>query len=97
MAEAGTRCVRLLISGRVQGVGYRYWTVGQARRRGLIGWVRNLRDGRVEAIVFGPARKVESLVEACRAGPPAADVSGIEIGEAEPPEGMVRFEQRPTA
>lgn len=69
--------LRLIISGRVQGVGYRYWTVGEARRLGLEGWVRNLADGRVEILALGPQDRLDSLENACHAGPPAARVSAV--------------------
>src|SRR3954467_10750689 len=92
----GWKTVRLIISGRVQGVSYRWWTVGEATRRDLNGWVRNRRDGNVEALVSGPARAVDDLIEACRQGPAAARVNNIEIV---PDEGAVTggFEQRATA
>lgn len=69
--------IRLIISGRVQGVGYRYWTVGEARRLGLEGWVRNLADGRVEILAFGPQDRLDRLENACHAGPPAARVLAV--------------------
>src|SRR4051812_34742219 len=91
----GWKTVRLIISGRVQGVSYRWWTVGEATRRGLNGWVRNRREGNVEALVSGPARAVDDLIEACRQGPPAARVTNVEII---PEDGAVTlgFEQRAT-
>ncbi len=91
----GWKTVRLVISGRVQGVSYRWWTVGEATKRGLNGWVRNRRDGSVEALVSGPAAEVDDLIEACRQGPPAARVADIEIIVEE---GAVTdgFEQRAT-
>jgi acylphosphatase len=71
---------RLLISGRVQGVGYRYSTVNAAKRvGGLTGWVRNLDDGRVEAVVEGPRDKIEELIRWARQGPPAARVSDVAV------------------
>ncbi len=72
-------CVHVLISGRVQGVWYRGWTVQTAQALDLSGWVRNLSDGRVEAVFLGPAPAVETMLTACRAGPPAAHVSGLEV------------------
>jgi acylphosphatase len=75
----GWKTVRLVVSGRVQGVSYRYWTVGEATARGLNGWVRNRRDGTVEALVSGPARSVDELIAACRQGPPAARVADVEV------------------
>jgi acylphosphatase len=92
----GWKTVRLKISGRVQGVSYRWWTVGAATERGLSGWVRNRRDGSVEALVSGPIAQVDDMIEACRTGPSAARVTDIEIS---PEEGAITggFEQRATA
>ena len=86
---------RLYIHGRVQGVGYRAWTVATARALGLSGWVRNRRDGAVEALVAGEAADVAVLVARCRQGPPAARVDRIEESDT-PPEAMEGFEARPT-
>ncbi len=80
MAEAAaTRRVR--IRGRVQGVGFRFWVVDEAERLGLHGWVRNRRDGSVEALFHGPADAVEEMVARCRLGPPAARVTAVETEE----------------
>lgn len=68
-----------MISGRVQGVCYRMETKFAADRIGVFGWVRNKRDGRVEALVEGAREEVEALIEWCRTGPPAAHVRDIEI------------------
>lgn len=87
---------RLLISGRVQGVFYRGWTVRQAEALGIFGWVRNLRDGRVEVLATGDEEALDELIRRCRQGPPAAEVRDIEISEAEP-EPSHDFTQRPTA
>lgn len=76
--QARTKAVHLSISGRVQGVLYRAWTVDEAARRGLDGWVRNRLDGTVEAVFSGPAALVDEMVAACREGPPAAKVTAIE-------------------
>ncbi len=70
--------VRVVISGRVQGVWYRGWVVDEARARGLDGWVRNRRDGTVEAVFQGPAAAVAEMVAACRQGPPMARVVAVE-------------------
>ena len=75
----GWKSVRLMIRGRVQGVSYRWWTVGEATKRGLNGWVRNRRDGNVEALVSGPIAAVDEMIEACRQGPRGARVTDIEI------------------
>lgn len=87
---------RLIIRGRVQGVGYRWWARGQARALGLDGWVRNLRDGTVELLAAGPPRAIERLIKACRQGPPGAGVTAVERFEADD-EGLDGFEERPTA
>jgi acylphosphatase len=71
----------VLIRGRVQGVGYRAWTEYTALDCGLAGWVRNRRDGAVEAVFAGPADAVADMVEACRRGPPGARVNGIDQRE----------------
>ncbi len=83
------------ITGRVQGVWYRGWTGDEAARRGLRGWVRNRRDGSVEALFGGSAAAVEEMIEACRQGPPSAEVLNVEIEAAEAPE-QGGFEQRST-
>lgn len=69
----------LLIKGRVQGVGYRAGLAQKANELGLHGWVRNLRDGSVEACVQGPQAAVHSLVDWARRGPPFARVEDVEI------------------
>jgi acylphosphatase len=68
----------VLIRGRVQGVAYRAWTEGEALRRGLAGWVRNRRDGSVEAVFAGSRETVDDMLTACREGPPAARVDAID-------------------
>lgn len=70
---------RLLISGRVQGVGYRISTLEAAQRLSLRGWVRNLPDGRVEAVLEGLADPVLTLIRWCKQGPPAADVHSVTV------------------
>jgi acylphosphatase len=77
IAMAKTRA-HVLISGRVQGVSFRYETYREARRHGVVGWVRNLADGRVEALFEGEADAVRRLVQWCHAGPPGAHVEGVE-------------------
>ena len=75
------RTVHLRIIGRVQGVGFRFFVEDEATARRLNGWVRNRRDGTVEAALSGPAEAVSETIAACREGPPAARVTGIEISE----------------
>jgi acylphosphatase len=69
---------RILVSGRVQGVGYRDWVVRTAQRSGVTGWVRNLKDGRVEIVAAGDEAALDALVEACREGPPLARVEQVD-------------------
>ncbi|HEX9051349.1 MAG TPA: acylphosphatase [Anaeromyxobacter sp.] len=70
--------VHLLVSGLVQGVAFRAYTVDEARRLGVSGWVRNLADGRVEAEAEGERRALDALVAFCRRGPPAAQVDDVQ-------------------
>jgi acylphosphatase len=77
---------RLIIGGRVQGVGFRYFTQEAAAREGVTGWVRNRPDGRVEAYIEGEAETVTRLERALRRGPPAARVDDVEA-ESELPSG----------
>lgn len=74
--------VHLIISGRVQGVGYRKWTAAQAQRLGLSGWVRNRADKTVEAVLCGNAQAIEAMIEACRSGPMLARVDNITVSES---------------
>jgi len=67
------------ISGRVQGVFFRAWTEDEAVKRGLTGWVRNLADGRVEALFEGDREAVEDMVKACWRGPHGAKVTNVEV------------------
>ena len=80
------KTLSLRITGRVQGVGYRAWLAGQATAAGLDGWVRNRRDGSVEALLSGPAEAVDRVAAACRRGPPVALVDRVQMTEAEPPD-----------
>jgi Acylphosphatases len=93
--DSAVRLVR--IRGLVQGVGYRYACVQQARALGLTGWVRNRRDGSVEALLQGTQLQVERMCQWMRTGVPGARVDAIEMGVAPPAEALHGFEQRPTA
>lgn len=87
---------RILVQGRVQGVGFRWWVVAQANGLKLCGWVRNRKDGRVEALAIGDTQSIERLTEACGRGPPGADVGSVET-EPAADDGSTDFEQRETA
>ena len=86
----------IFVAGRVQGVFYRASAAAEAEARGLAGWVRNLRDGRVEAVVEGPAPAVEAFVAWAHRGPVAARVDAVEAHSDEPA-GLTGFAVRPTA
>ena len=75
----------LRIAGRVQGVGYRDWLLEEARSHGLAGWVRNRRDGTVEALLSGELPAVQAVLLACRRGPPLARVETLDEKLAEDP------------
>jgi acylphosphatase len=74
----------VFVSGRVQGVYYRANTRDAARERGVDGWVKNLADGRVEAVFEGPEDAVEEMVEWCHTGSPAAAVEDVEVEYGDP-------------
>jgi acylphosphatase len=95
MAGNGRAHVRL--SGRVQGVGFRWATADEARRRRLAGWVRNLDSGDVEAVFEGPHASLEDMLRWCRDGPPGSYVRDVHVSWDEPTEGLARFEIRPTS
>ncbi len=75
----------LVVSGRVQGVGFRYFVVREAEALGLSGWVRNLPDGRVEVVVDGDEPLLDTFVGRLWQGPPHAHVTDIEAGDVEAP------------
>lgn len=87
--------VHLLISGQVQGVGFRAATEQMAHNAGVRGWVRNRTDGRVEAVFEGTAPVVESMVRWCHQGPPTAQVEKVERWE-EPVDGVRSFQVKST-
>ncbi|CAN6581002.1 unnamed protein product [Malus baccata var. baccata] len=78
-SSSSAKTVRLVIKGRVQGVFYRDWTVGNATELGLKGWVRNRRDGSVETLLSGNPDAVKEMEQRCRRGPPSAVVTGLEV------------------
>ena len=90
MGGGEVQTLRVRIAGRVQGVGYRYWTERVASELGLSGWVRNCRDGTVEALFSGSPGEVAEMIERCRHGPPSAQVTSIDVEEdaTEPPPGF---------
>ncbi|KFK24795.1 hypothetical protein AALP_AA8G025900 [Arabis alpina] len=90
-----SKTVRMVIKGRVQGVCYRNWTVENAEQLGIKGWVRNRRDGSVEALFSGPVEVVEEMQQRCRRGPPAAMVTGLEAFPSDEVPGT-SFEYRST-
>jgi acylphosphatase len=92
MAREATR---LIIQGRVQGVGYRWWALARARELGLAGWVRNRADGSVEALAIGAPDAVAAFARACETGPRHALVETVTRAPAED-DGSAGFEQRET-
>ena len=86
------KTVRVTVSGRVQGVAYRYWTQSEAVRRQLTGVVRNLCDCRVEGIFSGVASEVDDMVGACETGPPMAIVDSLQCDLIDAPERFTGFD-----
>ncbi|XP_065856473.1 uncharacterized protein [Euphorbia lathyris] len=93
--SSSSKTVRFMIKGRVQGVFYRNWTVENATQLGLKGWVRNRRDGSVEALFAGDSDKVQEMEQRCRRGPPDAMVTGLQVFPCDDDPGT-GFERRPT-
>jgi acylphosphatase len=91
----GRSAISLRIEGRVQGVGYRWWAVIQARRLGVDGWVRNLSDGAVEALAIGAPAALDGFAAVCRQGPSAARVTVVLRVQAAD-DGSEGFEERAT-
>ncbi|MEZ5288776.1 MAG: acylphosphatase [Vicinamibacterales bacterium] len=82
---------RFLVSGRVQGVGFRFYAADAARREGLAGFVRNLPDGRVEAVATGESESVVRFERALRQGPSRSRVEGVLVEDTEPPDASHQF------
>lgn len=82
--------VHVFVSGDVQGVGFREAIAEKANEQGVTGWVRNLPDGRVEAVLEGPRDEVYRVVGLCRAGPKGARVAGVQV-DREPPRNEKTF------
>ena len=86
------RGVRIRVSGRVQGVFFRNWTIGEAQARGIRGWVRNRLDGSVETLAFGEEDAVQDFIARCHEGPRAAQVESVDVeyAEGDPPQSFTR-------
>ncbi len=84
----------LLVTGRVQGVGFRFYMERKARELGITGWVRNCRDGSVEAVIQGAPGPVETMIAWARRGPPSAVVAEVRVTDASGE--FMTFEARPT-
>ena len=93
--EKGNKAVRIQVTGKVQGVWFRAWTVKQAEGLGLDGWVRNRHDGSVEALAVGAEEAVDAFISLCYEGPPKARVNGVSVSDAK---GITArgFVQKPT-
>lgn len=87
--------MRLMIVGRVQGVGFRAFAMREAQALGLKGWVRNRADGSVEAVAMGATQAIKDFVGKCTRGPAAARVAHIDLESVEPPE-ETGFVSKPT-
>ncbi|XWS66844.1 hypothetical protein CRYUN_Cryun05aG0235900 [Craigia yunnanensis] len=90
-----TKTVRVVIKGRIQGVFYRNWTIENATQLGLKGWVRNRRDGSVEALFSGIPDSVQEMEQRCRRGPPTAMVTGLQVFPSNDDPGT-EFGRKPT-
>ena len=87
---------RVVVRGRVQGVGFRFSVVDVAREHGVVGWVRNRRDMSVEAWLQGDASAVQRVADWCRKGPPGARVTDVGVTDAAVDASLSDFAQRPT-
>ena len=72
---------RLVISGKVQGVGFRYWLQNMAIEKNIFGWVKNKISGEVEALIVGNEQEVEDLIRLCKQGSPSSKVDQVEVNE----------------
>ena len=91
-----TKALHAVITGRVQGVGYRAWAANRATQMGLKGWVRNRRDGSVEVVFKGEEQAVVRMLDDCWRGPRSAAVRDV-VATSVPDEGWPDFSVRPTA
>lgn len=94
MSDRTSEAKRLVIEGRVQGVGFRASMAREATRLGVVGWVRNRLDGSVEAVIAGDASAIAELLAWAQRGPPAACVTHVDVEQASG--NYTGFEQRPT-
>ena len=69
----------IIITGKVQGVGFRYWLYKEAKQRNIDGWVRNKISGEVEALLIGKDEKINNLIKLCKKGPPSAEIIKIDV------------------
>lgn len=90
----GIKQYHLLVKGRVQGVGYRVSTAEKARQLGLVGWVRNLADGRVEICIEADAEQLQQMMDWARQGPRFAEVTHIDLSENDAISGFIDFDIR---
>jgi acylphosphatase len=84
----------IFVSGMVQGVGYRYFVRNNARKLGIVGWVRNLPDRRVEAIFQGTEEKLQEMLALCRQGPFLSEVKNLQVDWRDGKEALNEFEIR---
>ncbi|MBI5495248.1 MAG: acylphosphatase [Deltaproteobacteria bacterium] len=89
--------IRVVVTGRVQGVSYRAYCQDAGRRMGLTGWVRNRRDGSVEAFAQGERAALDAFTGWCHQGSPSADVTGVTVERVPPDPAVVGFSVRSTA
>jgi len=91
------RRIRAVVTGRVQGVGFRYFVQRSANTLGLKGWVRNLENGNVEFVVQGPAEDVDKMLSLVRSGPQLSWVKDVIVDPQQPDPTLLTFEIKPTA